>query len=87
MEHLVRAIKSFFKAILLFAIALVGALFALHNKQPISVDFIYFRGPEISLGLWLMLFLMFGALLGVVVSSLMIGSYRRKLGRFKKRDE
>lgn len=87
MEHLVRAIKSFFKVILLFAIALVGALFALHNKQPISVDFIYFRGPEISLGLWLMLFLMFGALLGVVVSSLMIGSYRRKLGRFKKRDE
>ena len=82
-----RAIKSFFKAVLLFAIALVGALFALHNKQTISVDFIYFRGPEISLGLWLMLFLMFGALLGVVVSSLMIGSYRRKLGRFKKRDE
>ena len=82
-----RAIKSFFKAILLFAIALVGALFALHNKQPVSVDFIYFRGPEISLGLWLMLFLMFGAVLGIVVSSLMIGSYRRKLGRFKKRDE
>ncbi|MDG1694574.1 MAG: LapA family protein [Porticoccaceae bacterium] len=82
-----RAIRSFFKAILLFAIALVGALFALHNKQAMSVDFIYFRGPEISLGLWLMLFLMFGALLGVVVSSLMVGSYRRKLGHFKKRDE
>ena len=82
-----RAIRSFFKAILLFAIALVGALFALNNKQAMSVDFIYFRGPEISLGLWLMLFLMFGALLGVVVSSLMVGSYRRKLGRFKKRDE
>jgi putative membrane protein len=83
----VRAIRSFFKAILLLAIALVGALFALHNKQPISVDFIYFHGPEISLGLWLMIFLMFGALLGVVVSSLMVGSYRRKLGRIKKRDQ
>ena len=82
-----RAIRSFIKAVLLFAIALVGALFALHNKQPLSVDFIYFTGPEISLGLWLMLFLMFGALLGVVVSSLMVGSYRRKLGHFKKRDE
>ena len=82
-----RAIRSFFKAILLLAIALVGALFALHNKQPIGVDFIYFHWPEISLGLWLMLFLMFGALLGVVVSSLMVGSYRRKLGRFKKRDK
>ena len=82
-----RAISSFIKAILLFAVALVGALFALHNKQLVSVDFIYFHGPKISLGLWLMLFLMFGALLGVVVSSLMVGNYRRKLGRFKKRDE
>jgi uncharacterized integral membrane protein len=83
----VRAIKSFVKAILLLAVAMVGALFALYNKQPTSVDFIYIRGPEISLGLWLMLFLMFGALLGVLVSSLMVGSYRRKLGRFKKRDD
>lgn len=82
-----RAIKSFIKAILLFAVALLGALFALHNKQPVSVDFIYFYGPEISLGLWLMLFLMLGALLGIVVSSLMVGNYRRKLGSFKKRDE
>lgn len=82
-----RAIKSFVKAIFLLAVVMVGALFALYNKQPTSVDFIYIRGPEISLGLWLMLFLMFGALLGVVVSSLMVGSYRRKLGRFKKRDE
>lgn len=82
-----RAIRSFIKAVLLFAIALVGALFALHNKQPLSVDFIYFTGPEISLGLWLMLFLMLGALLGIIFSSIMVGSYRRKIGRFQKRDE
>ena len=82
-----RAIKSFIKAIFLLAVAMVGALFAHHNKQPTSVDFIYIRGPEISLGLWLMLFLMFGALVGVVVSSLLVGSYRRKLERFKKREK
>ena len=82
-----RAIKSFIKAIFLLAIAMVGALFAHYNKQPTSVDFIYIRGPEISLGLWLMLFLMFGALVGVVVSSLLVGSYRRKLERFKKREK
>ncbi|MDG2018465.1 MAG: LapA family protein [Porticoccaceae bacterium] len=81
------AIRSFIKIILLFAVALVGALFALHNKQLLSVDFVYFNGPEISLGLWLILFLMFGALLGIVFSSLMVGTYRRKLGRFKQRDE
>jgi putative membrane protein len=83
----VRAIRSFIKAILLFAIALVGALFALHNKQLLSVDFIYFQGPEISLGLWLMLFLMFGALLGILFSSLVVSSKRRQIGRFKQRDE
>ena len=82
-----RAIRSFIKAILLFAIALVGALFALHNKQLLSVDFIYFQGPEISLGLWLMLFLMFGALLGILFSSLVVGSKPRQMGRFKQRDE
>ena len=81
------AIRSFIKIILLLAVALVGALFALHNKQLLSVDFVYFNGPEISLGLWLILFLMFGALLGIVFSSLMVGTYRRKLGRFKQRDE
>ncbi|MGB2115599.1 MAG: LapA family protein [Porticoccaceae bacterium] len=82
-----RAIRSFIKAILLFAIALVGALFALHNKQLLSVDFIYFQGPEISLGLWLMLFLMFGALLGILFSSLVVGGKGRQKGRFKQRDE
>jgi putative membrane protein len=81
----VRAIRSFIKAILLFAIALVGALFALHNKQPLSVDFIYFSGPEISLGLWLMLFLMLGALLGIIFSSIMVGSYRKNRSASKER--
>lgn len=82
-----RAIRSFIKAILLFAIALVGALFALHNKQLLRVDFIYFQGPEISLGLWLMVFLIFGALLGILFSSLVVAGRRRQLGRFKRRDE
>ena len=82
-----RAIRSFIKAILLFAIALVGALFALHNKQLLRVDFIYFQGPEISLGLWLMVFLMFGALLGILFSSLVVAGRRRQLGRFEQRDK
>lgn len=82
-----RAIRSFIRVILLFAIALVGALFALHNKQLLRVDFIYFQGPEISLGLWLMVFLMFGALLGILFSSLVVAGRRRQLGRLKQRDE
>ncbi|MDA8856204.1 LapA family protein [Porticoccaceae bacterium] len=79
-----RAIQLFLKAILILAIAFIGALFAFHNNQLLTVDFIYFTGPKMSLGLWLMVFLMLGALLGIAVSSLMLGSYRRKLGRANK---
>ena len=79
-----RAIQLFLKAVLILAIAFIGALFAFHNNQPLAVDFVYFTGPQISLGLWLMLFLMVGALMGIAVSSLILSSYRRKLGRAKK---
>lgn len=79
-----RAIQLFLKAVLILAIAFIGALFAFHNNQPLAVDFVYFTGPQISLGLWLILFLMVGALMGIAVSSLILSSYRRKLGRAKK---
>jgi putative membrane protein len=77
----VRAIQLFLKTILIMAIAFIGALFAFHNNQPLAVDFITFTGPQISLGLWLIAFLILGALLGIAVSSLLLGSYRRKLSR------
>lgn len=59
-------------------------MFALRNDHGLSVDFILVRSPEISLGLWLLVFLAAGALMGILASSLMLGSYRRKLARFKK---
>ncbi|HAZ95348.1 MAG TPA: DUF1049 domain-containing protein [Porticoccaceae bacterium] len=68
------------------AIALVGAMFAMENSQPLAVNFIMFNSPEISLGLWLILFLAAGTLLGILASSLIIASYRRKLARATKKD-
>lgn len=78
------AIWSFIKYLIVFAIALVGALFAMRNSQPLSIDFILIHSPELSLGLWLILFLALGALLGLLTSSLMIASYRRRLARLEK---
>jgi len=80
----VGAIWSFIKYLIVFAIALVGALFAMRNSQPLSIDFILIHSPELSLGLWLILFLALGALLGLLTSSLMIASYRRRLARLEK---
>lgn len=79
-----RAIWFLIKFVMILALALVGAMFALRNDHGLSVDFILVRSPEMSLGLWLLVFLAAGAIMGILASSLILGSYRRKLARFKK---
>ena len=81
-----RALWLFIKFLLVVAIALVGAMFAMENSQQLAVNFILFSSPEISLGLWLILFLAVGTLLGILAGSLIIASYRRKLARATKKD-
>ena len=76
----------FIKFILVIAVALVGAVFAMENSQPLTVSFILFNSPEISLGFWLLVFLSVGTLLGIFASSVIIASYRRKLARVTKKD-
>ncbi|MGB2044863.1 MAG: lipopolysaccharide assembly protein LapA domain-containing protein [Porticoccaceae bacterium] len=80
------AIWLFIKAIVVIAMALVGAMFALENSQQLSVNFILFTSPEISVGLWLVLFFSAGTLLGVLASSVIIANYRRKLNRAVNKD-
>ena len=80
------AVWTLIKFLLLLAIAAVGALFALENSQQVTVDFILFQSAALSLGLWLMIFLVVGCLLGLLASSVLITYYRRKLARAGKRD-
>ena len=84
MELRVRAIWFLIKFVMILALALVGAMFALRNDHGLSVDFILVRSPEMSLGRWLLVVLAAGAIMGILASSLILGSYRRKLARFKK---
>ena len=80
------AIWTLIKFLLLLAIAAVGAVFALENSQQVNIDFILFQSTALSLGLWLMIFLVAGCLLGLLASSVLITYYRRKLARAAKRD-
>ena len=80
------AIWLFIKAIVVIAMALIGAMFALENSQQLSVNFILFSSPELSVGLWLVLFFCIGTLFGVLASSMIIANYRRKLARAVKKD-
>ena len=81
-----RALWLFVQFIVVVAIALVGALFAMENSQLTSVDFVLFSTPAISLGLWLLIFAASGTLLGIFASSVIIANYRRKLIRALKKD-
>ncbi|ETN92908.1 LapA family protein [SAR92 clade bacterium H455] len=80
------AVWTLIKFLLLLAIAAVGAFFALENSQQVTVDFILFQSTAMNLGLWLMIFLVAGCLLGLLASSVLITYYRRKLARAAKRD-
>ena len=80
------AVWTLIKFLLLLAIAAVGAFFALENSQQVTVDFILFQSTALSLGLWLMIVLVVGCLLGLLASSVLITYYRRKLARAAKRD-
>jgi len=81
-----RALWLLLKGILFLALVLLGAVFALKNSVPLSVNFVLINSPEISLGLWLIIFLAAGTVLGLFSSALIIASYRRKLARAITKD-
>jgi putative membrane protein len=80
----VRGIWLFIKFLLILAVAMVGAFFALENSQSLGVNFIFINGPTMSAGVWLRVFFASGAFLGMLASSVMVLSYRRKLTKVSK---
>ena len=81
-----RALWMLIKFLLVLAIVIVGAMFAMENNQQVNVDFILIQSATMSLGLWLMIFLSAGCLLGLLASSVLITYYRRQLARAIKKD-
>ncbi len=81
-----RALWMLVKFLLMLAIVIVGAIFAMENNQLVDVDFILLQSATMSLGLWLMIFLTVGCLLGLLASSVLITYYKRQLARALKKD-
>ncbi len=81
-----RALWMLVKFLLMLAIVIVGAMFAMENNQLVDVDFILLQSATMSLGLWLMIFLAVGCLLGLLASSVLITYYKRQLARALKKD-
>ncbi len=74
----------FVKLCVLMAVVLLGATFALYNNQPISLSFVVIETFTASLGLWLLIFLFTGVLLGMAASVLVLYQTRRLLESAKK---
>ena len=72
------AIKTFLQLLAILAVAALGGLFALANDQLISVDLLIWVAPQWSSGVWLLLTLALGVLLGFSLAAV---QYRLRLLR------
>ena len=79
-----RAIGLFLKFLLVIGVAILGAVFAMENSQLLTVSFFLIDGPSLSAGVWMIIFLVMGSFLGMLSSSALMISYRRKLSRATK---
>ena len=83
-ENPLRAIGLFVKFLLVIGVAMLGAVFAMENSQLLKVSFVLIDGPNLSAGVWMIIFLAMGSFLGMLSSSALMISYRRKLSRATK---
>lgn len=67
-------VRKFVLVVLIILLLLVALVFSLNNRTPVSINFLTWQTPELSLAVWLIGALVLGALLGMVVGSL--ASYR-----------
>jgi len=80
-------LKKFIVGFCLLLLFFIGILFVARNDESASVDFLLFQTPELSVGLWLLLSLAFGALLGVLLSSFSLLRLRVRNRRLAKEKE
>lgn len=70
--------------IILLLLVLITAVFARINADNVELDF-YFTTAQAPLALWLYIALVLGAVLGVLVSLLMVFRAKREVRRLAKR--
>lgn len=66
---------------------IVGAMFATQNTTPLVIDVLVTTLPERSAGLWLLLTLALGVLLGLLAGALVIINQRTRLIALRRQRE
>ena len=72
---------KFIKAVLFFVVTMValvvGVLFSTRNSQAVSLDFIFFQLPPMSMAIWLLLSLVMGVILCAFIYSVVTFKLKR----------
>lgn len=76
-------VRKLVLVVLIILLLLIALVFSLNNRTAVSIDFLTYKTPELSLAVWLISALVIGAVLGMAVGSL--ASFRS--GRSRKRLE
>ncbi|WP_305857213.1 LapA family protein [Balneatrix alpica] len=74
-----RLIKRLIMGALALAVLFIGIMFAIHNTQPLALDLVVFKLPELSASLWLMISFFSGGLLGIALSIFMLLQMKARL--------
>ncbi len=77
-------LKTLLATVIGLLVIAVGILFTVHNTQMVSIDLVFFRLPEATLSLWLILAFVTGGVCGVLLSAVTIFALRTRLGRARR---
>jgi uncharacterized integral membrane protein len=83
----VKVIKLVVLIVLSVCILSAGVMFAIYNTDRITLDFIFFKTPEASVGIWLVFSAIFGTLVGFFINGLTIWGLKTRLRSKSKRLE
>lgn len=77
-------VRRFVLTLLVVLLVLFAMLFTLNNQEPVSLDFLFYQTPPLSVALWLVLTLILGVILGAAAASVTVARSRMARRRTEK---
>jgi len=83
----VRFLIKILVLLLCLLILFVGVLFAINNTDKIALDFVFFKTFELSIGMWLVIAMAIGGVIGFLLNSVALIALKARLKRARKKSE
>ncbi|MCB5161677.1 lipopolysaccharide assembly protein LapA domain-containing protein [Marinomonas algarum] len=80
-------LKRIVSAVLIIFFLAIGVFFAIRNPQIISLDLVFWQGPELSVALYMILAFTFGACVALLISSVAFLHNERQIRVLTRKNE